>query len=75
VHVEPSAYKRQLQLGATFSWRALQFEDETPIDFFDVDSAILDRLDRFGDLNQLARRSLGIGIGRAVSNFIGYLPS
>jgi hypothetical protein len=51
--------------------RALELEQKRPVDLLDIDPAVLDGLERVGELKQLARGSFRIGKRkRSVANFI-----
>jgi hypothetical protein len=58
---EPAVCDGALKPGFVFGGRALQLEQERPVDFFDIDAAVLDRLERVGEFDQLARGGIGIG--------------
>jgi len=66
VHPKPAALDRELEAGAVFGRSALELGEERPVDLLDVDAFVLHRLDRVGDLQELARGSLGIGEGTVV---------
>jgi hypothetical protein len=50
-------------------------EQHRPVEQFDVDPAILDGLGRIGDLDQVARRGLRIGVGTVGGEFHGRIES
>jgi hypothetical protein len=61
VQHQPALLDRAIEAGLLFSGRALELEQKWPVDLLDIDPAVLDRLERVGELNQLARGGLGNG--------------
>jgi hypothetical protein len=59
----PAVCARHLKASLVFGSRTTVLSQKRPIDQFDEDPAVLRRFDRIGDLDQLARGFLGIGIG------------
>ena len=57
---QPAIGEHALDAGAVFVGRAASLQ-EGGVDKFDVETAVLYRLGRVGDLHQLARGGLGIG--------------
>src|ERR1700733_3262207 len=60
MHPEPATLDSQLHARAVFGRRAALLLQERPIDLLDMDAAVLHRLGGVSDLDQLARRSVGI---------------
>ena len=69
VQHQPALGYRMLKAGFVFGRRPLQFEQKRPVDFLDVDPAVLDRLEGIGELQQLAGCGLGIGEGAGGDEF------
>jgi hypothetical protein len=67
---EPAARNRRIEAGFVFGRTALEIEQKWPVDQFDKDAAFLRRLDRIGDLDQLAGGFSGSEYGRSVANFM-----
>jgi hypothetical protein len=61
--------------GAVCCWRGFEFEQYRPVQQLNIDSAILDRFARVGELDQFTCDDFRICIGLVVANFIGHLPS
>ena len=57
---EPTAINRQIEAGFVFGRRAFVFGQKRPVDQLDKDATFLHRLDRIGDLDQLAGGGLGL---------------
>jgi len=71
VQLEPALLDRAQKAGLVFRRRALELEQKRPVDLLDIDPAVLDGLERVGELKQLARGSFRIGKRkRSVANFI-----
>jgi hypothetical protein len=71
VQLEPAVLDRAIKPGLVFRRRALELEQKRPVDLLDIDPAVLDGLERVGELKQLARGSFRIGKRkRSVANFI-----
>jgi hypothetical protein len=60
---------RQLHAGSEFGRRTALAVQERPVDLLDVNTSVLDRLNRIGDLHQLVRSGLRVGEGTAVDKF------
>src|ERR1700681_4324440 len=61
VHPQPAAGDGELDAGAIFGRTATFLKQKRPVDLLNVDPAVLDRLDRVGDLKQLARGFFRVG--------------
>jgi hypothetical protein len=71
---QPALRDRTLQAGTIFSRRAARRE-EGVIHQLDMDPAVLHRLGSVGDLDQFARRGIGISEVVGSTNFMGSLLS
>src|SRR5471030_1225781 len=60
---EPAARYCQLETSLVFGRRSLVFTQKRPVDQLDEDAAVLCRLNRIGDLDQLAGGLFRIGKG------------
>src|SRR5271166_3063808 len=58
---QPALCDRAIETGLVFRWRALELIEEGLVDLLDIDPAVLDRLERVGEFDQLARRGIGEG--------------
>src|SRR6201987_5811788 len=63
VQPEPAVGDGEIEAGLVFRRCALELIQERPIDLLDIDPAVLDWLERVGELDQLARGGLGVGEG------------
>jgi hypothetical protein len=70
VELELVAFDRELQAGAVFIRRTLQFEQKRAVDEFDVDPAVLHGFNRIGYLDQLAGCGFRVSVGRSAANFM-----
>ena len=71
---EPAARDSQFEAGLVFGRRALVLAEKRPVDQFDEDPAVLCRLDRVGDLDQLARGFFWIALGAIGGEFHQPVP-
>jgi hypothetical protein len=69
VHRQAAALDCELEAGAVFRRRSLVLEQHWPIDQLNVDTAILHRLDRIGDLDKFSGGGFRVGIGSAGGEF------
>jgi hypothetical protein len=60
---EPAALDRNPEAGTIFGRASATLEQEWPVDFLNVNPAVLHGFDGVGNLQQLARGGLRIGIG------------
>jgi hypothetical protein len=60
---QPTLCDRPIEAGYVFGRRALVLAEKRPVDQFDVDATVLHRLDRIGDLDQLAGGLFRIRVG------------
>ena len=69
MHHEPTALDCQPQAGAVFGRRGALLVEKRRVDLLDVDTAILHRLDRAGDLDQFAGGCFRVGVdtGRPIA--------
>ena len=63
MHDQPAFCDREIEPDFAFGRRALQLEQERPVDLLDIDAAVLHRLEGMGQFDQLAGGDLGIGEG------------
>ncbi len=66
---QPAVVDRVLKAGPVLVGTAACFQVRS-IDPLDIDAAVLRRLGGVGDLDQLARRGVGIGKGRGSTTFM-----
>jgi hypothetical protein len=55
VQPQPATLDRELEAGAILGWRGLMLRQHRPVDYLDMNAAALRRINRIGDLKQLAR--------------------
>jgi hypothetical protein len=49
---------------------ALEFEEKWPVDLVDIDSAVLNRLNRIGEFEEFSGRDFRVRIGAGAANFM-----
>jgi hypothetical protein len=62
MHHEPTALDREPQADAIFGWRGALLVQKRRVDFLNMDTAVLHRLDRAGDLDQFAGGCFKVGV-------------
>ena len=67
---KPAAFDCQFQPSTVFGRRSLQLGEEGPVDFLDMDPAVLNGFNRVCDLISLRAAASGSAQGRSVANFI-----
>ena len=76
VQYQPTLGDRIIQAGLVLRRRALQLEQVWPVDLLDIDAALLDRLERIGELQQLAGGDFGISEWAGLDEFhVSALPA
>ena len=69
---QPAAIDRQIKVGLVLGRAGLVLIQKRRVDQLDVDTAVLNGLDRIGDLDQLAGGLLRIGVGAIRGEFHGH---
>jgi hypothetical protein len=63
VHLEPTILNRTFHAGTVLGWRAFELIKERRVDLLDMNATVLNGLDAVGNLDDLARGCIGIGVG------------
>jgi hypothetical protein len=71
---QPAAIYRQIETGLVFGRAGLVLIQKRRVDQLDIDAAVLHRLDRVCDLDQLAGSLFRVGVRAISANFIRLFP-